>query len=361
MELTDLPGVGAVTAKKLTDLGIHDVLFLTTFAVPDLADVTGMDLISAENLMIKATTALRKENEIKPRFQRGGDVKKDRENVEYIETGSDSLNKLFGKGLEVDATTEVYGEFGSGKTQFSHTMCVRVQLPKDQGGLSDEDKPARVLYIDTENTFRPERITTIAEKIGIDPDEALDNIIHANAINTAELKMIVNESGKLIEEENVRLLVIDSATGLFRGEYIGRGKLSDRQGQLNRFINLVSRITERYHCATIVTNQVMKDPNGNPYADPTKPIGGDIFAHNSTYRIYFKKVGKNRIARMVDSPGHGEIEVNFALNDRGVVDVEVRDEDAEVAKKEATKKKREETKAKKAAEKEEESKIEDEQ
>ena len=56
--------------------------------------------------------------------------------------------------------------------------------------------------------------------------------------------------------------------------------------------------------------------------DRIRPVGGNVVAHTSTYRIYFKKFGKKRIARMVDSPHHPEQEVIFALSEAGVVDPE---------------------------------------
>jgi DNA repair protein RadA len=106
---------------------------------------------------------------------------------------------------------------------------------------------------------------------------------------------------------------------LFRAEYLGRGTLSVRQQRLNKFVHLLVRIAEIYNCAALATNQVMASPDVF-FGDPTRPIGGNVVAHTSTYRIYFKKSGKKRIARMVDSPHHPEQEVIFALDEAGVVD-----------------------------------------
>ncbi len=217
-------------------------------------------------------------------------------------------------GVESQALTEVYGEFGCGKTQFCHTMCVQVQKPKEEGGLD-----GGALYIDTENTFRPERIVSISKAQGMDPEKVLDNIIVARAYNSAHQILILEECGPVIKESNIKLIIVDSAVGLFRAEYLGRGTLAARQQKLNHFVHLLVRIAETYNCAALATNQVMAAPDVF-FGDPTRPVGGNVVAHTSTYRIYFKKSGKKRIARMVDSPHHPEQEVIFALSEAGVVD-----------------------------------------
>jgi DNA repair protein RadA len=235
---------------------------------------------------------------------------------------------LFDGGIETQALTEVYGEFGCGKTQFAHTMSVMVQKSKEEGGLE-----GGVLYIDTENNFRPERIVSIAQAHEMDPEKVLDRIIVARAYNSAHQTLILEEAGAIIEENNIKLIIVDSAVGLFRAEYLGRGTLSVRQQKLNHFVHLLSRIAETYDCAALATNQVMASPDVF-FGDPTRPIGGNVVAHTSTYRIYFKKSGKKRIARMVDSPHHPEEEVIFALGEAGVVDPE----EAEKKTKKSTKK-----------------------
>jgi DNA repair protein RadA len=204
-------------------------------------------------------------------------------------------------------------------------MCVNVQKPKDEGGLD-----GGVLYIDTEGTFRPERIVSIAKANGLDPEKVLDRIIVAKAYNSSHQELIMEEVGPVIEKNNIKLIVVDSAVGLFRAEYLGRGTLSVRQQRLNRFMHLLTRTAEIYNIATIATNQVMASPD-TFFGDPTRPVGGNVVAHTSTYRVYFKKSGKKRIARMVDSPHHPEQEVLFILTEAGVSDPE---EDSKKKKKE---------------------------
>ena len=314
LRLDNLSGVGPVTTKKLSDAGIHNIMDLIVRGPVELSEITGMDKDTAGNIVEKARVALVEGGMISKDFVSAAEIYKRRQEIGKITTGTECLDLLLDGGLETQALTEVYGEFGSGKTQFCHTMCVTVQKPKEEGGLD-----GTVLYIDTENTFRPERIVSIAKAFGMDPEKALDKIIVARAYNSAHQQLILEEASQLIRENNVKLLVVDSAVGLFRSEYLGRGTLSVRQQRLNKFVHLLVRIAETYNCAALATNQVMASPDVF-FGDPTRPVGGNVVAHTSTYRIYFKKSGKKRIARMVDSPHHPEQEVIFALGEAGVID-----------------------------------------
>ncbi len=323
LRLDSLEGVGPVTTRKLSDAGVHNVMDLIVRGPVEIADITGMEKDTAEKIVNKARQHLVEGGLIAKDFVSASEIYKHRQSIGKITTGTNCLDTLFDGGVETQALTEVYGEFGCGKTQFAHTMSVMVQKSKEEGGLEGS-----VLYIDTENTFRPERIVSIAKAHDMDPEKVLDNIIVARAYNSAHQVLILEEAGPIIEENNVKLIVADSAVGLFRAEYLGRGTLSVRQQKLNHFVHLLSRIAETYNCAALATNQVMASPDVF-FGDPTRPIGGNVVAHTSTYRIYFKKSGKKRIARMVDSPHHPEEEVIFALGEAGVIDLE----EAEAAKK----------------------------
>ncbi len=316
MRLDSLEGVGPVTTKRLTDAGIHNIMDLLVRGPVDVAEITGMDKETAEKIVNKARQQLVEEGLIAKDFVNATEIYKRRQDIGKISTGTSCLDLLFDGGIETQALTEVYGEFGSGKTQFCHTMCVNVQKPKEEGGLD-----GGVLYIDTENTFRPERIVTIAKTQNLDPEKILERIIVARAYNSAHQILILQEAGPVIEENNIKLVIVDSAVGLFRAEYLGRGTLSERQQKLNKFVHLLVRTAETYNCAALATNQVMSSPD-TFFGDPTRPIGGNVVAHTSTYRVYFKKSGKKRIARMVDSPHHPESEVIFTLTEAGVSDPE---------------------------------------
>lgn len=316
IRLDSLEGVGPVTTRKLSDAGVHNMMDLVVRGPVEISDITGMEKDSTERLVNKARQYLADSGVLSKDFVSASDIYKRRQEIGKITTGTECLDTLFDGGVETQALTEVYGEFGCGKTQFCHTLCVMVQKSREEGGLG-----GGVLYIDSENTFRPERIVSIAKANDMDPQRILDNILVARAYNSAHQVLILEEAGTIIRESNIKMVVADSAVGLFRSEYLGRGTLSERQQRLNHFVHLLARIAETYNCAAVATNQVMSSPDVF-FGDPTKPIGGNVVAHTSTYRIYFKKSGKKRIARMVDSPHHPEEEVVFAIGEAGVIDPE---------------------------------------
>ena len=317
MDITKLKGIGDGTAKKFEKNGITTVEQLFVIPPPKVAEMLGIDNDSAVELFKKARSVY----DDSPVFQSGLEAKDEDDELEKISTGTKALDKLFTGGIETSATTEIYGEFGCGKTQFCHTMAVRVQLPIEKGGLD-----GKCVWIDSEGTFEPTRIEAISKSLKLDEKETLENIIRAKAYNSADQYLILQELEKLlVEDDKIKLIVIDSATGLFRQDFSGRGMLSERQKYLDEFLTMASNMANFHNIAIIWTNQVMINP-GVFYGDPVTAIGGTVLAHKSTYRVYFKKSGVYRMGKMVDSPKHGQIEVMFGLSEDGVVDQEVAEE-----------------------------------
>lgn len=310
--LEDLPGVGPKTVQKLRDSGYDSLAAIAISNPIQLAEVTGLSETMAQKIINAARDMLGFD------FVTALDIFETRQKIERITTGSRALNNLLGGGVEVRAITEAYGPYGSGKTQLGFQLCVNVQLPKDKGGLEGQ-----AIFIDTENTFRPERIVQMAEAKGLDPNETLKNIFVARALSSDHQMLLVKKIPEIVKKYdlNLRLIVVDSLTSLFRAEYLGRGMLAERQQKLNEHIHDLLRMAELYNAAVYVTNQVMAKPDVF-FGDPTAPIGGHILAHASTYRIYLRKgKGEKRIARIVDSPNLPEREVVFAITDKGIEDI----------------------------------------
>ncbi|GIU71542.1 MAG: DNA repair and recombination protein RadA [Candidatus Nitrosocaldaceae archaeon] len=316
LELETIEGVGPVTKQKLKDAGIHNLLDLIVRGPLGVSDATGLDIDKATAICNKARIKLVELGKLEKDFVTATEIYKRRQAIERISTGSKNLDELLGGGIETQAITEIYGEYGTGKTQICHTLCVMVQLPKDQGGLEGS-----AIYIDTEGTFRPERVYKIAEAKGYDPEQALENIMVAKAYNSSHQELILEEVGRMIEKLNARLLIIDSAIAHYRAEFLGRGTLAERQQRINKFMHMLVRLAETYNIAVVATNQIQASPD-TFFGDPFRPTGGHVVAHTSTYRVYLKRSGRNRIARMVDSPYHPEREVLFILTEGGVADPE---------------------------------------
>lgn len=314
LELDTLDDIGPATKIHLIDAGIDSLKDLIIRGPHDVAEVTGMTMEKSIDLCNKARIKLEEVEILERTFIPATELYNKRKNIERISTGSKCFDELLGGGFEVNAITEIYGEFGSGKTQICHTSAVMVQQKITDGGLE-----GGVIYIDTENTFRPERIVSISKARNIDHVSVLENIVVAKAFNSAHQELIIHEIGKIIENNNIKLLVLDSAISHYRAEYLGRAMLSERQQKINRLMHILIRISETYKIAVILTNQIQSVPD-TLFGDPFRPTGGNIIAHSSTYRIYLKKAGKNRIARIVDSPYHPEIEALFSLGEEGVTD-----------------------------------------
>jgi DNA repair protein RadA len=235
--------------------------------------------------------------------------------VGKVRTGSEALDELLGGGFETQAISELFGEFGSGKTQLAHQMAVNVTKPVEDGGLG-----GTAIYIDTENTFRPERIVQMAEGQGLDAEEILANIRVARAFNSHHQMLLAEKAQEVAKEHGVRLLVVDSLTAHFRAEYVGRGALADRQQKLNKHMHDLQRFADLNNAMVVVTNQVQAKPDAF-FGDPTRPIGGHIVGHAATFRIYLRKSkGQKRIARLIDSPSLPEGEAVFSIVEEGVVD-----------------------------------------
>lgn len=308
--LDDLPGVGPATAEKLREAGFDELLEIAVMSPNELAEQAEL----GEAVSSKIIQGAKKLANIGG-FLSGNALLERRRVVQKLTSGTAALDELLGGGFETQAIVEVYGEFGSGKTQIGHQLCVNTMLPLEKGGFDGE-----VFYIDTEDTFRPERIAQMCEGVGLDPAMVLDRIHVARAYNSAHQMLLVDEIKKLSKNIDVKLIIVDSLTSHFRSEYIGRGMLAPRQQKLNRHMKALKQLSDVHNALVLVTNQVMSKPD-SMWGDPTRAIGGHIVGHASTFRLYLRKSkGGRRIARLVDSPNLPEGEAVFTVTAEGLRD-----------------------------------------
>jgi len=311
MVIEDLPGVGAATAEKLREAGYNTLMSIAVATPGELVEVAGMTEAAARKI-INASR-----NSLNMGFESGEELLKRRENVFKITTGVKALDGILGGGLETGAIVECFGRYGSAKTQLAHQLAINVQLPREDGGAD-----GIAVYIDTENTFRPERIKQFAEGRGIDAMKALKNILVARAFNSDHQMLLAEKVADIIEKEgkNVKLVIVDSLTAHFRAEFVGRGTLAERQQKLNKHMRELSKLATVHNLCVYVTNQVMTKPDMF-FGDPTEAIGGNIVAHNSTFRIYLRRGKKGtRVAKLVDSPNLPDAEAIFRISEKGLVE-----------------------------------------
>ncbi|XP_077321023.1 DNA repair protein RAD51 homolog 1 isoform X2 [Lithobates pipiens] len=267
-------GINANDVKKLEEAGFHTVEAVAYAPKKELLNIKGISEAKADKILAEAAKL------VPMGFTTATEFHQRRSEIIQITTGSKELDKLLQGGIETGSITEMFGEFRTGKTQLCHTLAVTCQLPIDRGGGE-----GKAMYIDTEGTFRPERLLAVAERYA--------------------------------------LLIVDSATALYRTDYSGRGELSARQMHLARFLRMLLRLADEFGVAVVITNQVVAQVDGAAMfaADPKKPIGGNIIAHASTTRLYLRKGrGETRICKIYDSPCLPEAEAMFAINADGVGD-----------------------------------------
>ncbi len=309
-------GINVSEIKKLQEAGFMTIGQVMQQPMKVLVDIKGL----TEARIEKIRDACRKLNP-KSNFLTGLEVKTKRKQVIRVTTGSEAFDTILGGGLETGQITEVFGEFRTGKTQLCHTLCVTCQL-----SFANKGGQAKVIYIDTEGNFRPERIEAISERYGLNSDQTLDNIIHCRVFSHDEQMSIVKPIAGLLADPDqgpYRILIIDSIISLFRVEFSGRGELSERQQKLGQHLSHLEKLAEEFNIIVLIMNQCMSDPGALAMFGPVvKPVGGHVLAHASTTRVHLKKgKGEQRIAKIYDSPLLPEAEATFQILNGGISDV----------------------------------------
>lgn len=313
LEKLQVNGITSADIKKLRENGLHTVEAVAYAPRKHLMEIKGISEAKADRLLTEAARL------VPMGFVTAADFHMRRSEMICLTTGSKNLDTLLGGGVETGSITELFGEFRTGKSQLCHTLAVTCQIPLDIGGGE-----GKCLYIDTEGTFRPVRLVSIAQRFGLDPDDALNNVAYARAYNADHQIRLLDAAAQMMSESRFSLIVVDSVMALYRTDFSGRGELSARQMHLAKFMRALQRLADQFGVAVVVTNQVVAQVDGggmsfNP--DPKKPIGGNIMAHSSTTRLGFKKGrGCQRICKVVDSPCLPEADCVFAIYEDGVGD-----------------------------------------
>lgn len=343
--ISDLEGIGDKKLEKLASIGITTPHHLASASPQEIADLIDIDFTTVSKMIEEARKSLESKDVVSKSIITGRELLDFRKgHVKRLTTGVEILDEMLGGGFESGVITEFFGQMGTFKTQICTMAAINAQLPKEKGGLSEEGNPCKVIYLDAENSFRPERLIEMLCEQGLiqtkeqtakeikdgEPKEPLneeemekalkflDNIIVMKAINSGHQIMLSRDFGKVIEQYgNVKLIIVDSIISQFRKDFGGRGELSNRQMFLAKHIRYVSRAAETYNCVTIITNQVMQSPG--LFGDPTKAVGGMFLGHTSKHRFYLMPKGKEKIvATLIDSPDQARNEVVLTCTKKGL-------------------------------------------
>ncbi|GAA5796936.1 DNA repair protein RAD51 A [Helicostylum pulchrum] len=311
-------GISAADCKKLKDAGYYTVESIAYAPKKALLAIKGISETKADRLLAEATVVIASKV-VNLGFTTAMDVHQRRQEIVNITTGSKELDRMLGGGIETGSITELFGEFRTGKSQLCHMLAVTAQLPINMGGGQ-----GKCLFIDSESTFRPSRILSIAERFSLNGEETLDNIAYARAYNTDHQTSLLIQAAAMMSEARFSVLIVDSAMALYRTDYAGRGELAARQIHLAQFLRQLQRLADEFGVAVVITNQVVAQVDGgasmfNP--DPKKPAGGNIIAHASCTRLSLRKGrGENRICKVYDSPSLPENECTFSIMEDGISD-----------------------------------------
>ncbi|KAJ5620558.1 RecA recombinase Rhp51 [Penicillium lagena] len=322
MPLSALEGLAGLTARDIklfVDEGFRTVEAVAYTPKRVLEQIKGISEQKATKVLVEAAKL------VPMGFTTATEMHARRSELISITTGSKQLDTLLGGGIETGSITELFGEFRTGKSQICHTLAVTCQLPFDMGGGE-----GKCLYIDTEGTFRPVRLLAVAQRFGLVGEEVLDNVAYARAYNSDHQLQLLNQASQMMCETRFSLLIVDSATSLYRTDFNGRGELNSRQTHLAKFLRTLQRLADEFGIAVVITNQVVAQVDGGPSAmynpDPKKPIGGNIIAHASTTRLSLKKGrGETRVCKIYDSPCLPESDCLFAINEDGIGDPSPKD------------------------------------
>ncbi|GAB5358355.1 hypothetical protein AAMO2058_000450400 [Amorphochlora amoebiformis] len=307
-------GIGATDVKKLVGAGYNTVESVAYATRKALTSIKGISEAKAEKLLNEASKL------VPMGFTTATEYHQHRQDVIHLTTGSKELDKLLNGGIETGSITEIFGEFRTGKTQLCHTLCVTSQLSIEDGGAE-----GKTLFIDTEGTFRPERLVRIAEKYGLKAEDVLDNVAYARAYNSDHQNQLLLQASAMMIESRYALVIVDSATALYRTDYQGRAELAMRQMHLAKFLRSLAQLADEFGVAVVITNQVVSSVDGASMfvSNPIKPVGGNIMAHASCTRLSLRKGRNNvRVCKIFDSPCLPEAEAMFTINDDGIGDAD---------------------------------------
>ena len=311
IELLQEHGIANNDIKKLVEAGYNSLESISYSPKKNLVSIKGLSEVKVEKI-IKAIFDI-----LNLGIQPCSIALEERKKIIKITSGSKELDTLLGGGFESNSITELFGEFRTGKTQICHTLCVTCQLPKTNGGGE-----GKAIYIDTEGTFRPEKLAPIAERFGLEPKDVIENVFYARAYNSDHQNKLLLQVCGLMCEHKFALLIVDSATALYRTDYTGRAELSNRQMNLAKFLRNLQKIADEHKIAVVITNQVVATVDGNSFGGvDKKPIGGHIMAHACQTRLFLKKgLKQNRVCKIYDSPSLPEAEAGYSITDYGIDD-----------------------------------------
>jgi len=223
-----------------------------------------------------------------------------------ISAGSYDLNTWLHGGYDSDIITVIYGDSGTGKTNFCLTSA-----------CSQAKKERKVLIIDTEGGYSTERMRQLS-KDKEEYEKLIQNIILLKPTNFKEQKEAFEELLKHIKKDNnIGLIIVDGATMLYRIDFAearkkGEKEITELNAELAKQMRTLSEISRKINIPIIITNQVYR------FEDEKRMVGGDILRYWGKCHIELENQSGKRTAYLRKHRSLPEKAMQFQIYDGGI-------------------------------------------
>ncbi len=238
-----------------------------------------------------------------------------------LSTGSKNFDKILGGGFYSGKNYLIFGANKTGKTQLSHQICIQAYKQFSTSKIK-ENKISSLLiyYLDTENTFRPERLKELTATNNIEYDGVLKTILVANIMSNSALLLTLKNLADKIDQDNNIVLIIDSLNNYFRSEQ-GNKEISFHKIKttFTEILKKINEITNKYNIITIATAQITPNFIDNSIIENI-PVGNQYLNHFFSECLFLSyKDGKNYV-HLVNSESMPERKLPYKITSSGIED-----------------------------------------
>jgi len=218
-----------------------------------------------------------------------------------LSTGSAGLDGLLGGGYEEGKITEVFGASNTGKTQLATQATVMAAA-----------KGWRSVYVDTESTFRPERVLQMAESRSLDSRAALESVYSLRARDVEAQSHVMKRMADDPRVSSAKLVVVDTVTKNFSLEFPDR--VGRRQGALGVYLNRIAIDAYLHRRVVLLTNRVASITRNGMSQDVN--VGGLTLGRFVSKSVRLLREG-GYVYASIEAPHEGARRVKCQLSEKG--------------------------------------------
>ncbi len=298
--------------KKLKELNLNDINSLFYLNDSEITQVLKQDLDLINKIKVELTQKSRQ-----LWFKKDIDSVAKKDNP--LSSGSKNIDSILDGGFFPGKIYLVFGEFNTGKTQLCHQLATNIFF--DKQGINPNNIQSLTLYLDTENTFRPERIKQLASRLSEDSESVLNSIDRTQIIGSIALTVVFDKIEDLLQQNKYKLLIIDSIANHFRTELTQEGiNASVLKNNFIKILKKINEITKKYNLITILTSQVTPVFSKESLI-PVKPVALNILVHFFSEFIYLSNLEENqRLLHVLNSEFLPERRCLFIIDQEGIKD-----------------------------------------